>query len=295
MSKMNIAIDWQTRRLMNKATKFALIISFCFCQGLALAKECHIDDRAKLVSLSAPVTYVLKWLNLLEDKNLLGVSALHHVEIEEKRLWNGGIFLSSSKLRELKRTILFFDQSRELERSLNNALKKNADNKLIKIATRGMAPFAVNDQATAKLRPYLTNCDQALEKLEHETKKIKESLKKFSIFSRERTVIFFLGEISPQGRLPELVMANDGFVKSLLEHAAIKSYPSELSYLSWSQKVLEKIELPLFLGVSAAGKDLKISRVKEGYYNLTHPGALTPGLGQIHFLQSLINSDEVLK
>ncbi len=162
----------------------------------------------------------------------------------------------------------------------------------MEILTRGLGPFAVHSKAIKKLSPYLKNCDEAMSALEQDIKKEKKGLSSFR-FS-ERPIVFFLGEFKPSSKPPRLVIGNDGFVSFFSANNGLKSYPSSLQYISWSPKILHELS-PVRIGVAQGkGPKLKMKKVERGTYNISHAGALSPGLGQIRFMSDLIQSEDLV-
>lgn len=238
---------------------------------------CEFSPEVKGVySLAGSVTLALRDLDLIKEKKLSGVSIFHPVDkkVFKGEILPGGIFLSHDTIKKLKGSVLFYDESREMARILSGY----PEVKSIQIKTRGLNPNQVIDVTSNEMKPYLKNCDLTVLKKSLETKIA--TLKK--IIPTQKTILFFLGQIK-QGRFPELLMVNDGVVKWMVEEKLLKSYPSDVAYVNWSAKILQT--LPAYtvkVGIKDSGSEMGLKLEKsEGFMNLTYPGALIPGVGQV--------------
>jgi hypothetical protein len=100
--------------------------------------------------------------------------------------------------------------------------------------------------------------------------------------NKKETFVFFLGLIRGN-KLPEMLIVKDGVVKWLSEERLIKTYPSELAYVNWSARVMSHLpENTYRIGLKDSGGDL-IQEIEkfENVINLTYPGSLIPGIGQV--------------
>ena len=89
------------------------------------------------------------------------------------------------------------------------------------------------------------------------------------------------------------MIGDDGFVSFFSAHSGLKTYPSSLQYISWSPRILNKLS-PMRIGVGRGkASELRIKKVEEGTYNISHAGALSPGLGQIRFMSDFIKRDDL--
>ena len=280
------------RRLFSLTFAFFFIANHSFAASPAKSQgeECHLSPKYPgYVSLAAPISSLLEELELLGDPLLKAVSVFHSLEREtsDKNDFQlaGGIFLSPKTMERHKNAVIFFDESRELARSL----KQNKVKAAVEISTRALNPFEANAVAVKALAPYLEGCGPRLQKLLAYEKLVQTKLKKMKFGNSP--YIFFLGEIKKGQRPPELLIVNDGFVKYLKEELLMKTYPGELAYLSWSQKVLRSMRPFLAFGVvEGESKALKIEQVSQGEFNLRMKGILSPGLGQVRFLEAFADS-----
>lgn len=255
--------------------------------SISSSLACKLDSSNKYLSLSAPITHVIEELGLLNSPALDAVSVFHPVENNKVEKIAGGVFLSPKYLNSKKKHIVFFDASRELER----ALKKAKIEKRLKLDTNGVDSFEVNDLAVKTLLPFLNGCDEKISKLSKKAEMIKSSLKRS--FLKGKKLVFFLGKIKKDRRPPRLVIANDGFVLALKKYAEIISYPSELAYVSRSEKVLKDFSPYISIGVFESDEfELKTSKVKAHTLNATIAGVLSPGWKQVEFIKALLEDKQ---
>lgn len=256
-----------------------IILSFFLClSGTAFGACGFKSEYRKVYSLAGPMTVVLKELNLLSRTELLGVSIFNPVSKDEfkGKFLPGGIFLAREMMEELKKSLVFFDEGRELSRLFNEV----TDIKAVEIKTRGLSPEETVNLVADHLRLYTNGCESEILSLKEKSKKLSERI--LTKLGRKLRAIFLLGKIR-NGKLPELVMVNDGIVKWLKEKGKLTTYPSELGYLNWSAKIMNELEVgTLKVGVEdSAGTMMKeIKKVSNDTYNFIYPGALVPGLSQ---------------
>ncbi|MBL7664686.1 MAG: hypothetical protein JNM93_06100 [Bacteriovoracaceae bacterium] len=240
---------------------------------------CELDKKHDFISLSGPVTSLLVEFDLLQDKQLKGISTFHPISfkgIEEKKI-AGGVLLSQKAFKDYQNLVLYFDQSAELKKVLS---RYPGEKKLI--TTRGINPFQVFEQSLTELRPYLVGCEERILKLQKQVSEIKEKLFKHPGWSEQ--IIFFLGHIKTE-RFPNLIILNDLFVKFWIEQKKLKTYPSELEYVVWSKKILDAMPAGTqFVGVHEAD-EFVLNSVTKSRWNVGAKGALIPGLSQIYFMR----------
>lgn len=266
--------------------KLLFVFIFAIIGNLPRAGACSIESDKNIISLSAPVSWILYELQLLKDPKMDSVSTFHFTGEYHVNKLAGGLFLSA-KLLASKKAIVFFDKSKELKA----AIDKGPNLQGIEVKTRGKGPYAVHDQALEKLRPFLKNCEKDLVSLQKELSKFKEDLEK-KRFSK-RPIVFFLGEFTKSSRPPRLVVGADGFVELLISKAQLKTYPSSLHYVSWSPKILNKLS-PVKVGLAQSDDlNLRVSKIEKDTFNVSHAGALSPGLGQIRFMQKLLDNEKL--
>jgi hypothetical protein len=227
----------------------------------------------KVISLSGSMTVLLNETGLL--KGVSGISVFNPVSTFKGTVYPGGLFIAQSTLSNFSGALVFFDQGEQIRKILSSG--KNIISK--EVITRNLLPLETVELTKKLLSPYVSGCEEKFSAYSEKAKKVQNEL--LGSFPKQQKVIFYLGEIKQ--RLPELVMANDGVVKLLLKEKKIISYPSELSYVNWSAKVLS--ELPkdyLHVGISDPGmKDHKEIKKSSKGTTLIYPGSLVPGLSQL--------------
>ncbi len=257
---------------MNIFVSLLLFISF---ETLA----CSFTQKAmKVISLSGPVTVLLRETGLLRDPHLKGISIFNPVNEKEYsgKVYPGGLFIAQSIVPEFRDSVLFYDEGKQLEM----LLKRESTIKGIAINTRSLHPLQVSDLIIKKITPFVADCSGEFKKFTQKGKELQNALIKE--IGQGQKVIFYLGEIS-QTRYPQLVIANDGVVKLLRDKKLIETYPSDLAYVNWSAKIRSELaKQTLHVGLVDPGMkfEQKFSRSSLGM-TLTYPGALTPGHSQL--------------
>lgn len=237
-------------------------------------------EIGEVYSLSGVSTQMIQELGLLKSPKLKGVSIFHPVSKKEftGKFLAGGQFISFSEMDSWKNALVFFDESRELK----NILAKKSNLKSIEVKTRSKLPLEVVRSFKVENENKFSGCDFSAveEKLSIKLNELKK------IIPKDKTVIVFLGKIQ-KNKFPELVMSNDGIVKYLVSEKVIKSYPSDLAYPNWSTRIMKSLDKDTIkIGLIDSGNDLnpKFEKVSEGVYNLTYPGGMIPGFGQVDAL-----------
>jgi hypothetical protein len=254
-----------------------MIILFSLLFRIFDVSACDFNSDIKSVySLSGAVTLNLREFGLLANKKLLGISVFHPISKKEfgGRRIPGGIFLSHEMIKEFRDSIVFFDESRELKKIFSSY--KNI--KFVEINTRQKNPLQVQSYLKDKLNPFLSGCQFSKIQFDMESK-----LRELKVLANKKeTFVFFLGLIRGN-KLPEMLIVKDGVVKWLSEERLIKTYPSELAYVNWSARVMSHLpENTYRIGLKDSGGDL-IQEIEkfENVINLTYPGSLIPGIGQV--------------
>lgn len=242
---------------------------------------CELVNK-NVISLSGPISTYLNELGIINQ--LQGISTYHPIKDFKNARYPGGIYLSTSTLKSFEGKVVFFDRSREFRK----VLKRFPKIKSIEIDSRRKTPQEVIELTRVELSDYLKGCETQInafnEKVLSLEKFIKNNIKKL------KQSIFFLGRIDK--KLPETVMANDGFVYWLKKEKLIETYPSELEYLNWSMKLISPLrEKYYFFGLQDSFTDgeKKIEKISTTTFNVKYPGALTPGYTQLEFLKFLID------
>ena len=252
-----------------------LLASFILFFSNAFACDFRKDIKS-VYSLSGPISLALKDLGLIQNKSLKGVSIFHPISKKDFKgeFLPGGVFLSHDTIKNFNGSLIFYDESRELSRIFS----RYKGIRSVEIKSRSIKPTEVMTQLEAQLAPYLLGCDLAAL-----AKKLKERqvyLK--SLVPKNLTMLFFLGPIHNE-KHPDLLIVNDGVVKWLVEEKLIQTYPSTLAYVNWSAKIMQELPKAAFkVGIRDSGNSLdqKIQR-KDRSINLTYPGSLIPGSGQV--------------
>ncbi len=247
--------------------------------------------KQPIVSLSGPMSYLLKDLGLTTDTNLKAVSSFHHFvkEFNGQRI-AGGIYLSLKKMKELgtEPYVLFADESQEL-RSRISFYKTQVDNlqDVRFVDTRNKDPFEVTEQLLQSIQPYLTQeCGYKVQNLRKDLIRIMGLAKNIK-FPKGKSWLFYLGDKSP-GNQNQTLMVNDSFNLFFKANQNFKTYPSTLAYVSPSAKIMRKIwKNSIKVGlVESEQRELKVEKVKKNMFNLYQEGILYPGLSQVHFVEN---------
>lgn len=240
---------------------------------------CRLNTN--IVSLSNPITTLLEELQLLHSGKVKAISTFHKTLKPFKGdVLAGGIFLSKATLQKLGDSVIFFDASKEFEDSLKSSEVKS----YVKVKTIGEDPFTVTEKLIAKLKPYLNDCQQNIKQISEKLVRVKSELKK-KFKKKKANIVFFLGSCSD--KLPELVIVEDGFVKFLKDEKMIKTYPSELSYVTWSKKILNDLKGFQYFCVDTKALKYEFKVSKKDQVNISFGDAFNPGLAQVYFLEKL--------
>jgi hypothetical protein len=249
----------------------ALLINFLIFSSWG----CEFSSDKKIYSFSGPVTQALEELNLLDKHQLKGISVFHPIAAQKfkGKRFAGGVMLSPASLSELSGGVVFYDESQQLRRMFN----QYPTVKSVEVSTRNLTPLQVDESVQKILMPYLSKCSRIISE-----QRKKQLVKLRNLIPHSKTFLFFLGEIKGE-RVPEMLMVNDGVVKWMLDEKLITSYPSELAYVNWSAKILQSMSSESFqIGLrDSAGQMTKSFAQKGKIINLTFPGALVPGKGQV--------------
>lgn len=248
--------------------------------------SCDFRPGVKAIySLSGPLTTAIKFLGLHQSNKLKGISSFYQNDgiIFHGDKIPGGSLLSPVTVRNFKAGIVFFDESQETEKILR-AFGENLQIK--KISTRNLKPFEVAELMRTELESVTKDCHSKLASFEAAVRALqKEILLKVPEKFR---AVFFLGGFSGIST-PDLVMANDGFVKWLREEKKILTYPTDLAYVPWSAKVMsEEMQEALQVGLVDSNK-AELIKHGDRKYTCKFPRALTPGIDQLQALSFFLN------
>ena len=258
--------------------RLTLIISFTLISQSIFGK-CRLSEE--VVSLSGPMTHLLEEMELMEDPKLQAISKFHPLEKPfKKKVLAGGLFLSPHVFRDYKDSLIIFDKSREFK----YLLKKTEHKSFIEIDSRDQDPFEVINLLVLRLRPILKGCRQNLKAVEKRFKNMRKDLLKANV---DLKAIFFLGD--QEKKLPETIISHDGFVLFLKKYKNFKTYPSELAYTNWAEKIMKDLKGYTRIGLIEAPYE-ELTRVdrENGHYDLAFRGVMTPGIRQAYFLNAFL-------
>jgi hypothetical protein len=225
---------------------------------------------------------------LLEELELLdgieAISTFHPVNNKRITKLGGGVFLTKKAFKSsLKNKIIFFDQSMEIRRNLS----KLTEGSIVEVFTRKLGAFEAYKVSVEILSSFLLGCEGRIIAINNKVNGIRERLLKTKF---KRRVLFYLGEFKENKKDPDLLIVNDGFVKDLVEFGRLKTYPSSLEYVSWSQKILKTLKGSLHLSVTDGFEDhIEITSLSNEKIALKFRGALAPGIRQVYLIDSLIS------
>ena len=268
---MSTAINSPTDCLMKKV--FSLL--FILLNPISTLWCCELQRDT--VSLSGPVTGLLKELDLLNSPKLKAISLFHPVGDVKIEKLGGGLFLAQKTLDKFKDSTFYFDESRELSERLKKIKNKT------EVITRSETPFVITKWSLEKLKDNLIGCEMKIKSLENWIE-AEEKWHKLQPASKE-TIFFFLGAITLD-RWPEYLIVRDGFVLSFIQNKKVKTFESDLAYVRWGEKWKKSLKGERLIGIAEA-ESARVEKLASGIFNFYYPGALTPGIYQIKFMRYL--------
>ena len=220
---------------------------------------------------------------------LKAVSSFHPILDKTIPKLGGGLFLTKKAFDQPelaskgKKKIIFFDQSMEMRRTLS----KLAQGEILEVFTRKLGAFEAFKVSVEIASSFLIGCEKRLQKLNLKVEKIKKSIKERSF---SKTILFYLGRFKKNKNDPNLLIVNDGFVKDLLSYTDLKTYPSSLEYVTWSQKVMKKLNNSIKISVTDGKKEkIEVKKMGDNKYSVIFRGALSPGIRQVYLLKELVS------
>lgn len=251
-----------------------IFLSFLLFSELAGAACDFKPEIQKVYSLSGPITTGLSYLGLLNKPQVKGISVFYPATEKEfaGEFIPGGLFLSPESKKKFADSTVFFDESREMRKLLKGG---------VGVETRNLLPLEVTELVISHLKPIVRDCEKEFANFRADT--LKEQQQISEKIKAPLPVVFFLGEFKGE-RPPEMVMVNDGVVKWLIQEKKIKTYPSELSYINWSAKILHALpEETYLIGIKDSGKEMekKVQKHTKKKMTVIYPGALIPGIDQL--------------
>lgn len=259
-------------------------LSFLFLPLTVWGKCDFRSDIHAIYSLSGPITTGLKVLGLQTSAKLKGISTFYETAGEKFHGSKipGGSLLSPVTVRNFERGVVFFDEAQETEKILK-AFGKGL--KLKKISTRNLTPMEVTKVVAEEVEEVTSGCGEELKQFERSVLALQKKI--LQRIPNDFRVVFYLGGFEGIAR-PDLVMANDGFVKWLKDEKKILTYPTSLAYVPWSAKIMKgEMNEAIEVGIMDANKE-DIIRHPEKRFTLQFPRALTPGIDQLEALNYLL-------
>ena len=255
------------------------LILFCI---VFKSYSCEINSKKNIYSLSSPITLLLEELELLDSKSISAISIFHPVLNYSGKKLAGGVFLTEKAFKDKTDSIIFFDESKDLKRNLS----KLENSIVIEVISRDLGSFEAYELSKKMIKPYLKNCKTKLALVDKRVNLIKRSLNKIDL----KPIVFYLSHFSKSLKRPNLVIVNDGFVKSLITLTKIKTYPSSLGYVNWSGRIMKNLkDSHIHVGVEDnKNEKLEFKKLSNNIFNTSYRGALSPGIRQIFFLEKLI-------
>ena len=241
----------------------------------------------RLISLSGSSTVLLKDFGLLKSPVVKGVSVFNPITNSDftGKIYPGGIFISHQELKGLEKSIVLYDENRELRRIFDSHPSITSR----EIKTRSLAPAETVEATLSTLSEFIVGCDEEIIRLNKKVKDLQQEILK-KIPTR-RTMIFYLGAFIGD-RAPQMVMANDGIVKWLVDEKKIFTYPTELAYVNWSTKIIQALPREaIHIALKDSGRNGERNVMKSSdRITLIYPGLLVPGLSQLEAFLFLITA-----
>jgi hypothetical protein len=119
---------------------------------------------------------------------------------------SGGIYLPVKELQNIvMETVLFLDESADLEKMGKQVSQLNPKIKSIMIKTRGKRSWDVVSEIHELIKKYSTGCEAAMARVDEKVKSYRLKIESYP----EKKIIFFLGEIKEGQALPMKVIVGD--------------------------------------------------------------------------------------
>ncbi len=240
---------------------------------------CKLDSSFNYVALSAPISVLMKELNVINQASFIG--SFHPFKEKVKKV-DGGIFLRLKNLKLTNNSVLFYDKSQELGKELSG-LKVNKE----EVDTYGLSSIKATEKLIELLSKYLNNCHNEIQIIK---KRLHVIQKKLLSTKFTKSYLFFLGEVTKR-KQPNLIIARDGVVLDLLKNSTFKTYPSDFPYVSWSAKILKKLTNKTLIGLINT-ETKSFVEVGTDRYNIGQKGALIPGYTQALLLEYFLDQME---
>jgi hypothetical protein len=250
-----------------------ILFSLLFLFSFSVRAACRFSPQVNSVySLSGPMSALIEDLGLMSSPAMKGVTVFYpELKNFKGEIVPGGVYLAPAKLEAMNNSLVFFDTSTELKK-LFKTKKINA----VEVNTRGLSPREVTTALWEMLKNQVQDCQTESSKMFERVETLEKKIRKE--MNPPMSVVVFLGKVG-EGKLPELVIANDGIVKWLRGNKLIETYPSELAYVNWAASVMNELKEHLLLGFVEAKSPMLTGKDKR--VTLSYPGALIPGMRQL--------------
>ncbi len=243
----------------------------------SLSFSCELDKKSEFISLSGPISSLLDEMDLLPS--LKAMSDFSHRQSSKVKRIKGGVFLSPRALRTDDQTVIFYDKSTSLEKTLKEITLKQ----LVEVDLLSLSPYEAFMKTKMIIKPFVHNCSRRLSLIHKKYLALNNANKKMD---RGKPIVLYLGKIK-KNKYPQLIFGHDGisiFIKKYGNYIV----SSKLPYLPWSSKLKKKYPKETKHFGVYENENLSFEKVKQNNYNFSCPGVLTPGLDQIICLQKLL-------
>ena len=277
---------------MKDAMSWQIFVWISFLLSFNQAISCSLNSSYEYISLSNSVSYLFQELGLLKDSKWAGASEYHPIDRSEFQgtIYYGGVYLSIKSLKKFKNKVVFFDQSRDLEKNLKRAKIEKA----IEVNLRLLEPWDALDQSLKLVSPYLKDCDNKIAEIAKYSSQVQNDLKKLKVLNKR--IFFFLGSLKNKKKNSNMMVLNDGFVKSLITSDKILSYPSGLAYFIPSQRILRSYPKSIWIGLSSKiGSGWAIEKTTDRVYSIESELMFSAGLGHLKVLKQILKFFESIK
>lgn len=255
-----------------------LIVIFSLFTSYNLLAKCEL--KKPIVSLSASISSIIRELGLEGSPNLIATLKFHNIKPVKGKQLVGGLYFSSAEIKSWKSSHIFFDESKKFEKEL--ALIPSQQKS--KVYTRGITPMALVSTTLNLLKEYLDGCDQEMTNLNQRVLRIEKSIAaKFKDYNKR--ILLFLGNCDKSR--PRMLMVHDGIIEYLVSKFKAKTYPSDLSYVYWSEKVLSRFADEDIVNICADNSYKKVHKNKNTI-KISARRILSPGLDQLLAFNELL-------
>jgi len=235
---------------------------------------CDFKSKLPVYSLSNLTSIIFNDIGLL--KSVRAVSYFSSIHDQNVKRIHGGIYLSQKEISSWGSAVVFYDESQEL----SSKFKIHSSLKTREIKTRSRNYHQILREQQQLLLEFTQGCESRImiqfSHYEELIQKVHERYKKRS------PLVFFLGPANFD-RYPELIIGDDGLVGDLVREKIIRSYPSMMSYIPWSKKIIQSLpKETIFISLvdTHSKPSSTLREVKPLFYEFSYPGILSPGPSQ---------------